>query len=226
MARPRSPVAFEPIEAALYAAGLDVVVGLDEVGRGCLAGPVVAAAVVLPPGCVIEGLDDSKRLSPEQREAVAARVRDVARAVCVAEASVAEIEAINILRASLLAMERAVGGLGLRAQHLLVDGNQPLPMPLPQTPLVKGDGRCASIAAASVVAKVYRDALMARLAERWPGYGFEGHKGYGTEEHRQALERLGPCPEHRRLFRGVAEYLPTGASAVQLGLPGLRVGRS
>lgn len=209
MARPtpRKSPKFEPFEAQLRAGGARGVVGLDEVGRGCLAGEVVAAAVILPEGFDVHGLDDSKRLSPQQREALAERILAEA-AVGIGAATVEEIGALNILRASLTAMVRATQALGRPVHHLLVDGNQRVPLEIPQTLVVKGDSRCASIAAASIVAKVHRDALMVAAAARFPGYGFEVHKGYGTEQHREAIARLGPTALHRRTFRGVAEHWP------------------
>ena len=191
------------IECELASAGASPVAGVDEAGRGPLAGPVVAAAVVLDPENPVAGLDDSKKLSPRQREALLPEILAKARAVAIAAAGPREIERINILQASLRAMATAVEGLGLAPAHVLVDGNRKIPTALPQTPLVKGDSRCACIAAASVVAKVYRDLVMARMEERFPGYGFGKHKGYPTRDHLAALERYGPCRIHRRTFRGV-----------------------
>ena len=191
------------IELDLAREGVSIVAGVDEAGRGPLAGPVVAAAVVLDPENRITGLDDSKKLSPRQREALLPEILAKARAVALAAAGPREIERINILQASLRAMATAVEGLGVAPAHILIDGNKRIPVPLPQTPLVKGDSRCACIAAASVVAKVYRDRVMARMDMRFPGYGFGKHKGYPTREHLAALERHGPCRIHRRTFRGV-----------------------
>ena len=191
------------IELDLAREGVSIVAGVDEAGRGPLAGPVVAAAVVLDPENRITGLDDSKKLSPRQREALLPEILAKARAVALAAAGPREIERINILQASLRAMATAVEGLGVAPAHILIDGNKRIPVPFPQTPLVKGDSRCACIAAASVVAKVYRDRVMARMEGRFPGYGFGKHKGYPTREHLAALERHGPCRIHRRTFRGV-----------------------
>lgn len=174
--------------------------GVDEVGRGPLAGPVVAAAVVLGPGPPIRGLDDSKRLRPEVREALAQEIRARALAVAVAQASVEEIDRWNILGACRLAMRRAVLALAPAPDVLLVDGREPLPGPWPQVLVVGGDATCASIAAASIIAKVTRDHLMVELDRVYPGYGFARHKGYATREHLAALERYGPCPAHRRSF--------------------------
>ncbi len=191
------------IERELAREGASPVAGVDEAGRGPLAGPVVAAAVVLDPDIPITGLDDSKKLSQRQREALLPEILAKARAVALAAAGPREIERINILQASLRAMATAVEGLGITPEHVLVDGNRRIPTLVPQTPLVKGDSRCACIAAASVVAKVYRDRVMARMDGRFPGYGFGKHKGYPTRDHLAALERQGPCRIHRRTFRGV-----------------------
>lgn len=191
------------IERDLASEGAFSVAGVDEAGRGPLAGPVVAAAVVLNPENPIRGLDDSKKLSPARREALLPEILSKARAVALAAVGPREIERINVLQASLRAMATAVGRLRFAPAHVLIDGNREIPAPLPQTPLVKGDSRCACIAAASVVAKVYRDGVMARMDARFPRYGFDRHKGYPTREHLAALERHGPCRIHRRTFRGV-----------------------
>lgn len=192
------------IERDLASEGAFPVAGVDEAGRGPLAGPVVAAAVVLNPENPIRGLDDSKKLSPARREALLPEILSKARAVALAAVGPREIERINVLQASLRAMATAVGRLRFAPAHVLIDGNREIPAPLPQTPLVKGDSRCACIAAASVVAKVYRDGVMARMDARFPRYGFDRHKGYPTREHLAALERHGPCRIHRRTFRGVS----------------------
>ncbi len=182
--------------------------GVDEVGRGPLAGPVVAAAVILPPGEAIEGLDDSKKLTAERREKLEPLIRQCAEAAAVGVAEVEEIDRLNILRASLLAMERAVVQLGEPPDFILVDGVHRIGLSIGQETLVKGDGRSASIAAASVLAKVHRDRLMHAYAELFPLYGFGLHMGYATADHREAIRRHGPCPIHRRTFRGVREHLP------------------
>ncbi len=174
------------------------VVGVDEAGRGPLAGPVVAAAVLLPEGLVLEGLDDSKKLSPRRREDLAERIRSVAR-WAVAEASVEEIDRLNILQAALLAMRRAVDALGMPGAEVLVDGDR-LPEGLRGRAVVKGDATFACVAAASVLAKQHRDRVMLSLASEHPGYGFERHFGYPTPDHLEALRRLGPSPIHRRSF--------------------------
>jgi ribonuclease HII len=187
------------------------VAGVDEVGRGPLAGPVVAAAVVFPTGVprkLAVLLDDSKKLSAEQRLVAFAALRDSGRAeIAVAAASVAEIDRLNILRAALLAMCRAVARLPAPPDLALVDGNMPPALTCPVRCVVGGDARCLSIAAASIVAKVVRDRAMARLALRWPGYGWETNVGYATEFHRAALLRLGPTRHHRPAFASVAQLV-------------------
>jgi ribonuclease HII len=182
-----------------------VVVGVDEVGRGCLAGPVLAAAVILPEGPPIAGLDDSKRLTPAERERLNDEIRARALAVAVAEASVEEIARLNIRGASLLAMRRAVESLGPLPDFALIDGRDRLPLRMDHAAMVRGDAACACIAAASIVAKVARDRLMRELDSYFPGYGFARHKGYSTAEHLAALVRLGPCPAHRMAFLPVAQ---------------------
>jgi len=175
------------------------VAGVDEVGRGPLAGPVIAAAVILR-GSGPDGLKDSKKLTPRRREALAEEIRATALAWSLGRAEVAEIDTLNILRAAHLAMQRAVAGLPSRPQAVLVDGNLLPSLPLPAVAVVKGDDRIAEISAASIIAKVARDAEMTTLASRYPGYGFERHKGYATAEHLAALAAFGPTPEHRRSF--------------------------
>ncbi|NDY42583.1 ribonuclease HII [Dissulfurirhabdus thermomarina] len=201
---PRAGVPTLAWEARFREQGLDPVAGVDEVGRGCLAGPVVAAAVILPPGIELPGVRDSKTLPPGARRRLDAEIRSAALGVALGQAGPEEIDRMNILRASLLAMARAVEALRPRPRALLVDGNQGVPCALPQKTLVGGDGRSLSIAAASIVAKVHRDRLMEEWDRRFPCYNFAGHKGYATREHRAALRRHGPCPIHRRSFRGVA----------------------
>jgi ribonuclease HII len=177
-----------------------IVAGIDEVGCGPLAGPVVAAAVVLRPSPPIRGLNDSKQLRREEREALVGAIRARAEAIAVGQASVEEIDRWNIHAAARLAMQRAVAQLAPQPDFLLIDGRHVLPNGLPQTAIVKGDGTCACIAAASIIAKVARDEMMRELDHRHPEYGFARHKGYATAEHLAALDRYGPTPAHRRAF--------------------------
>ena len=184
------------------------IAGVDEVGRGPLAGPVVAAAVILDPRAVPEGLDDSKRLAPSRREELAAIIGRDARAVAIASLPARMIDTLNIRAASLHAMRLAVESLALRPARLLVDGRDPVPgLTIPGIAMVGGDARSVSIAAASIVAKVARDRMMRVAAERWPVYGFERHVGYPTPQHRRALEDEGPCAIHRRSFGTVRRTL-------------------
>lgn len=187
-------------EAQRQRAGGVPVAGVDEVGRGCLAGPVVAAAVILPDGAFLPGLDDSKRLTPAAREALAAAVREQAVDWAVGVATPAEVDALNVAAATRLAMRRALDRLRVVPQRVLVDGRPPGDLGYPVEAVVDGDARLAAIAAASVLAKVFRDAWMRRLDPLYPWYGFARNKGYATGEHRRALLRHGPCPEHRRRF--------------------------
>lgn len=191
-------------EQELWAQGLDLVAGIDEAGRGALAGPVAAAAVILPrdPAIAAElsGVRDSKEMTPAQRTAWAGRIKAQAAAWGVGMASHAEIDELGILPATYLAARRALAALALKPQHLLLDFITIPGESVPQTGLVKGDARCLSIAAASVLAKTSRDAWMCSLDREYPAYGFAAHKGYGTLAHRQALARLGPCPFHRVSF--------------------------
>lgn len=183
------------------------VAGVDEVGRGPLAGPVTAAAVVLDVARIPAGLDDSKKLTARVRGVLWVQIIACAE-VSVAHASVAEIDDLNILRASHLAMERAVAGLARPPGHLLIDGNMiPRGLSLPATALVKGDGRSLSIAAASIVAKICRDRIMVDLAQQHPGYGWHTNMGYGSKSHRTALRNLGVTPHHRRSFKPVHNML-------------------
>ncbi|WP_419307590.1 ribonuclease HII [Chromohalobacter israelensis] len=180
--------------------------GVDEVGRGPLVGAVVAAAVILDPARPIEGLADSKTLSEKRRLALADAIREQAAACAVAEASAEEIDALNIFHATHLAMRRAIDALPVAAEYLLVDGNRMPGHHVPGQCVVKGDRRHAAIGAASILAKVTRDAQMVALHERHPEYGFARHKGYPTREHLAALERLGPLEEHRRSFAPVKQW--------------------
>ena len=184
-----------------------LVCGIDEAGRGPLAGPVVAAAVILDPARPIAGLDDSKKIGEKKREALALLIRERAVAWAVAEASVAEIDRLNILRATLLAMQRAVAGMGIRPTRALVDGNRCPQLDIPVAAVIGGDGTIAPIAAASILAKTVRDAGMRELHARYPQYGFASHMGYPTAAHLQALAAHGVSPVHRRSFRPVARRL-------------------
>jgi ribonuclease HII len=192
-------------EAEARAAGHAIVAGVDEVGRGALCGPVVAAAVVLGEGFPLEGLDDSKRLTARQREALDIRIRERARGFAIGLADPAEIDRVNILRATLLAMQRAVLALPEKPDLLLVDALRVPGLDVEQRPIVKGDALSVSIAAASIVAKVSRDALMRTLDREHPGYDLARNMGYGSAEHRVALRRLGPSPIHRRSFQGTTQ---------------------
>ncbi len=188
----------------------DVSCGVDEVGRGPLAGPVIAAAVMLDPDRPIAGLADSKTLSPQRREQLAAQIRAQALAWALGRAEVAEIDQHNILQASLLAMQRAVSALTMLPAQVLVDGNRLPDLPYPARAIVRGDQCEPCIAAASIIAKVARDSEMVALAETWPGYGLAKHKGYPTRQHLAALDRLGVTPLHRRSFRPVAARITRG----------------
>jgi len=194
------------IENEYIAQGFTNICGTDEAGRGPLAGPVYAAAVILPQGLEIPGLNDSKKLSEKKRDALFDEICEKALAYCIASASHEEIDEINILAASMLAMRRAVEGLSIAPGFVLADGNRdPEPfyngIRVPSKPIVKGDANSANIAAASILAKVTRDRVMLELAAQYPGYGFEKHKGYPTKAHYEALHALGPSPIHRRSFR-------------------------
>ena len=188
------------MESALHREGVQLVCGVDEAGRGPLAGPVSAAAVILPEGSVITGLDDSKKLTEKKREAMYDVIREKAVAYGIAFATVEEIEELNILSAALLAMERAIKQLSPAPELALIDGNTAKGITVPARAVVGGDGKCACIAAASVLAKVTRDRYMRELALKYPQYGFEKHKGYGTKAHYAAVDEYGLCPEHRPSF--------------------------
>ena len=186
------------------------VCGVDEAGRGPLAGPVYAAAVILAKNVVIDGLGDSKTLPAPRREALAMEIKDRATAWAVASASVAEIDSLNILQASLLAMKRAVEGLGIVPRRVVVDGLHCPELPCPVRAVVRGDATVAAISAASILAKVSRDAMMVELHLRYPQYGFDCHKGYATEVHLAALRAHGACEIHRRSFAPVSLMLQSG----------------
>ncbi|HLV99602.1 MAG TPA: ribonuclease HII [Ktedonobacterales bacterium] len=207
-------------EERLVLQGHTLIAGLDEAGRGCLAGPVVAAAAILPlaDDCLrlFAGVRDSKQLSVAQRERLYAVVIERAVGVGVGVVSVASIDRYNILRATRLAMQQALSALPVRPSYLLLDALKLPAVSLPQLALIKGDARCLSIAAASIIAKVTRDRLMQTLDEQYPGYGFAQHKGYGTAEHKLALARLGPSPAHRRTFAPVRALLETQQLSLNL----------
>lgn len=188
------------LENRIYEEGFSRICGVDEAGRGPLAGPVFAAAVILPRGLVIDGLNDSKKLSGMRRETLFDEIREKALAYGIASASVEEIERLNILGATFLAMNRAIEALTLPPELALIDGNRSAGIRIPARCVVKGDSSCADIAAASILAKVSRDRLMLELAQKYPGYHFEQHKGYGTKQHYEALRELGPSPIHRPSF--------------------------
>ena len=188
------------LEEELYASGLSLICGVDEAGRGPLAGPVYAAAVILPRGLELPGLNDSKKLSEKKREALFEPICTQAVSFGIARAEVEEIEQLNILNATFLAMNRAIALLNPQPELALIDGNRSKGIAMPNRCVVKGDASCADIAAASVLAKVSRDRYMLEMAERYPGYGFEQHKGYGTAGHYAAIIKLGPSPIHRPSF--------------------------
>jgi ribonuclease HII len=193
----------QPQQLPLGFERIGLVAGVDEAGRGPLAGPVVAAAVILDDLQPIAGLDDSKKLSPRRREALYEQIRARALACCIAQASVEEIDRLNILQATLLAMRRAVEGLRLKPARVLIDGNRVPVLRIPAEAIVGGDAKVQAISAASILAKVHRDRLCLTLAQAWPAYGFDVHKGYPTAAHLAALAEHGPCPEHRRSYAPV-----------------------
>ena len=185
----------------------DLIAGVDEAGRGPLAGAVYAAAVILDPNEPIDGLRDSKKLTEKERERLAVEIKEKAIAWSVADATVEEIEEMNILKATMLAMRRAVLGLAVEPKLVLVDGNRLPELPYPANAIVKGDDKIAAISAASIIAKTTRDHRMMELEELYPGYGFAKHKGYGVEAHIDAIKKLGVCPEHRKTFEPIATML-------------------
>lgn len=188
------------LENGIYASGVNILCGVDEAGRGPLAGPACAAAVILPRGLEIPGLNDSKKLSEKRREALYDVIISSAAAYGIAFADVEEIERLNILHATFLAMNRAIAQLSVRPELALIDGNRNSDIEVPSRCIVKGDSRCADIAAASILAKVTRDRYMIKMAEQYPQYGFEQHKGYGTKQHYAALREYGATPIHRMSF--------------------------
>lgn len=187
-------------EKEALAKGYKSVCGVDEAGRGPLAGPVCAAAVILPEGVIIDGVNDSKKLSEKKRESLFDVIREQAMSYSIAYATVDEIEEINILNATMLAMRRAIDGLEIKADYAMIDGNKIPPIDIDAECIVKGDAKSMSIACASILAKVSRDRLLYKYAEEYPMYGFDKHKGYGTKVHREAILKYGPCPYHRKSF--------------------------
>ncbi len=185
--------------------GYTYIAGVDEAGRGPLAGPVVSGAVILPQGFSLDGIDDSKKLSEKKRSLLFPQIKENAIAVGVGICSHTEIDQINILQASLLSMKRAVENLEQQPDFLLIDGKFTIDTAIDQAAIIKGDSKSISIAAASIIAKVTRDAIMKQLHEQYPVYGFDRHKGYPTKAHKQAILEHGPCPVHRISFRGVKE---------------------
>ena len=187
-------------EEKYFAQNIQIVCGVDEAGRGPLAGPVCAAAVILPPHVEIPGLNDSKKLTDKRRRELAPIIKECAIAYGIAFADEKEIDEINILQATFLAMERAVSQLAVKPEILLIDGNRERDFHIPVETIIKGDSRSASIAAASILAKVTRDDYLLEMAQQYPEYGFDIHKGYGTKAHYAAIEKYGPCPIHRMTF--------------------------
>lgn len=187
-------------EKEALAKGYKSVCGVDEAGRGPLAGPVCAAAVILPEGVIIDGVNDSKKLSEKKRESLFDVIREQALSYSIAYATVDEIEEINILNGTMLAMRRAIDGLDIKADYAMIDGNKIPPIDIDAECIVKGDAKSMSIACASILAKVSRDRLLYKYAEEYPMYGFDKHKGYGTKVHREAILKYGPCPYHRKSF--------------------------
>jgi ribonuclease HII len=202
---------------------VEIICGMDEAGRGPLAGPVVAAAVILDKRRRINGLNDSKQLTEERRDILAARIKERAIAWGVGIATVEEIDTVNIRQANFLAMRRAFEQLAVKPTHLLVDGNDPPPIACKITCIIGGDALETCISAASILAKTHRDAMMVELCAQYPGYGFSQHKGYSVPLHLEALQRLGPSPIHRRSFRPVKEAMGIfdDASRIQMPLPGV-----
>jgi ribonuclease HII len=202
-----TPVCGWTLEEAARQRGARRIAGVDEVGRGPLFGPVVAAAVILAPGCGLQGINDSKKLSEKKRNALDIEIRANAIAWAVAAVDVETIDRINIRQASLLAMRRAVEQLALSPDYLLIDGRDTIAWDGQQLPVIHGDATSISIAAASILAKVYRDKLIVDLDREYPGYGLAQHKGYPCPSHKEALDRLGPTPLHRRSFQPVTQAL-------------------
>lgn len=222
---------FRSFEADARARGFKAAAGVDEVGRGPLAGPVVAAAVILPRGFTHPDIKDSKMLSSQQREKLVPIIQEAAQCWAVGIIDVADIDRLNILRASLTAMAHALHGLSSQPDYAFIDGNQKIPLgifaalgckalrPMRQKTIIRGDQLCLSIAAASIIAKVARDRIMIDLDKQYPEYGFAGHKGYGSAEHLAALQRYGPSPIHRRSFKPVWDLMGSDQSDLFSALP-------
>lgn len=204
-------------EKLVYRQGYKNVAGIDEAGRGALAGPVVSAAVILGRGLKIEGIDDSKKLTPAKREYLFGMIMDKALAVSVGLGAHFLIDDINILQATLISMKNAVHTLSIQPDYLLIDGNCSVPVNIPQKAIIKGDSKSLSIAAASIIAKVTRDRLMVEYDQIYPGYGFAEHKGYGCASHLCVIAEKGPCDIHRKTFRGVREYVKTSMHDTMFG---------
>ncbi len=198
---------FWAFERQAHKSGYSLIAGIDEAGRGPLAGPVVSAAVVLPESFHVDDVDDSKQLTPKKRADLFPRIQEAALAVGVGIVAAETIDRINILQAALLSMAKAVENLAIQPDYLLIDGSFPIPMDLPQNALPKGDSLSISIAAASIIAKVTRDRMMVVFDRTYPEYGFSQHKGYPTRAHREAIRKFGCSPIHRKTFKGVKEYL-------------------
>ena len=213
------PVCGWKLEYAARKNGAQSIAGVDEVGRGPMFGPVVAAAVILPVGCRLPGLNDSKKLTEKKRNELDAGIRAKALAWAIAAVDAETIDRINIRRASLLAMRLAVEQLAHTPDYLLIDGVDTIDWPCPQQSVIQGDGTSFSIAAASVLAKVHRDALLVELDRQFPGYGLAHHKGYCSREHLDALARLGPTPLHRRSYAPVAQTLLTFVEGGEVSIP-------
>ncbi len=196
-------------EKALMLDGYKAICGVDEAGRGPLAGPVVAAACILPIDCEIDGLNDSKKLSEKKRELLFDEIKEKAIAYSIASATNEEIDKFNILNATMLAMVRAIEGLSVKADYAIVDGNCVRNFPIPATTIVKGDAKSPSIAAASILAKVTRDRFCLEMDKKYPEYNFKKHKGYPTKEHRELVIKHGPCPLHRKTFLKFMEKEPS-----------------
>ena len=212
-----APVCGFKLERAARKLGFLRIAGCDEVGRGPMFGPVVAAAVILAPKCRIDGLDDSKKVPEKKRNELDIQIRAQAVAWAIAAVDVETIDRINIRNASLLAMRTAVSQLALTPDYLLIDGCDTIDWPCPQQSVIHGDGTSFSIAAASILAKVYRDRMLVELDAQYPGYGLASHKGYCSQEHREALARLGPTPLHRKNWSPVMQTMLDFSSALEIG---------